>query len=295
MGGAWVGAVLVAGATSLPEITTNLSAVRQGTPNLALGDLFGAGMTNMLVLAIADLFTRNVRVLTRVIVNQALVGSLAISLTAIAAAGIITGHSLTIMGIGWAPLAAAIGYIGGMRLMHVSRTEPPFEVEPKAADQAGRRPLQRSAFVGFSLAALAILLAAPFLARSSADLAEILGLSTGFIGGTLLAITTTLPETVVVVASIRRASYDLAVGNLLGSNCFNMFILFVLDVADGPNSLLAQGDPVVLVGALFSMLLTGQVLLDVLSKSDRMRWYVEPGPVLLIMTYGLGVYLMYGA
>jgi cation:H+ antiporter len=95
-----VGAILVAAATSLPELSTDLYAVRQGTPSLAVGDLFGSSMANMLILAIADIATHRVRVLTRVAINQALVGGLAIVLTAAAAAGTLTGFELTVAGMG---------------------------------------------------------------------------------------------------------------------------------------------------------------------------------------------------
>lgn len=57
LGGAWVGAILLAAATSLPELTTDIFAVRQGQVSLAVGDLFGSSMVNMLILAVADLAT----------------------------------------------------------------------------------------------------------------------------------------------------------------------------------------------------------------------------------------------
>src|SRR5918996_1552706 len=110
LGATWVGAILVAGATSLPEIATDVSAVRQGEANLALGDLFGSSMVNMFILAVADLMTRQVR-LAEVPVNQALIGSLAITLTSLAAAGVLVGDGVTLLGEGWAPLAIAAMYV----------------------------------------------------------------------------------------------------------------------------------------------------------------------------------------
>jgi cation:H+ antiporter len=65
LGGAWVGAVFIAIATSLPELATDFSAVRQGEHDLAIGDLFGSSMANMLILALLDLFLWRQRVLTR--------------------------------------------------------------------------------------------------------------------------------------------------------------------------------------------------------------------------------------
>lgn len=82
---AWVGAILVAGVTSLPELSTDFYAVRQGTPDLALGNLVGACMTNMVILSIADLLAVQVRILTRIAIDQALVGTIAVGLMALAA------------------------------------------------------------------------------------------------------------------------------------------------------------------------------------------------------------------
>jgi cation:H+ antiporter len=290
LGGAWVGAILVAAATSLPELVTDVYAVRQGTPNLAVGDLFGSSMANMLILAIADLATLRVRVLTRVALNQALVGVLAITLTALAGAGLLAGGSFTLLGVGWAPLLIGVGYVGGMRLLHLNRKAPPFETLEEARRAERRAPSLRVAALGFALAGVVILVAAQFLASSAAELAQQLGISTGFVGVALLALTTSLPELVVAVTSVRAGSYDLAIGNLLGSNCFNMAILLVLDVANGPAPLLAGLQTSLLVSAFFAIVLMGQVMVEVLNRAEQRFWYLEPGAVLLVVTYVLGLY-----
>jgi cation:H+ antiporter len=97
LGGMWVGAIVIAAATSLPELATDVSAVWQGHAGLAVGDLLGSSMINMLILAVADLLSRRTRILNRVAVNQAVVGTLAVLLTAFAAAGIVIDSELTIL------------------------------------------------------------------------------------------------------------------------------------------------------------------------------------------------------
>ncbi len=295
LGGAWVGAVLVSGATSLPELATDIAAVRMGERSLAVGDLFGSNMANMLILAVADLSVRRVQVLSRVTVNQVLVGLVAILLTSLAAVGIVTPLRLQLAGIGWATLALGVSYLLGMRLLHVNRGQTAFAGEAEAAEHAARLPSLRTAIIGFILSAAGILAAAPFLARSAGQIAEELGLASGFVGMVLLALTTSLPEVTVSVAAVRAGSYDLAVGNLLGSNAFNMAILPVLDAVDGPAPLLTGLEPGLLVGALFGILLMGQVLLGILNRSERRIWYLEPDALFLIATYGLGLWLVYQA
>jgi cation:H+ antiporter len=294
-GGAWVGAVLIAGATSLPELATDIFAVRMGERSLAVGDLFGSNMANMLILAVADLSVRSVLVLSRVTVNQVLVGVLAIILTAIAALGIISPVNAGLLGAGWATLLIGGSYLLGMRLLHVNRGEAIFQSEEAAKAHHANVPPLRNAIIGFVLAAGVILFAARYLASSTAQIASQLGLASGFAGMVLLALTTSLPEVTVSIAAVRSGSYDLAVGNLLGSNAFNMAILVVLDFVDGPRPLLAGLQTGLLLGALFSILLMGQVLLGILNRSEKRVWFLEPDALFLIATYALGLWLVYQA
>ncbi len=293
LGGMWVGAIAVAAATSLPELLTDLAAVRQGSPNLAVGDLFGSCMANMMVLAVADLAIRNGRMLTRVAVNQALVGILAIGLLLIAALGILIGGSASVLGLGWSSVLIAAAYVGGMRVMHANRSEPPFRSESELPEPHPRSPAMRRALIGFGVAALAILVAAPYLASSTAALADQLGIGRGLAGMILLAITTSLPEIAVSWGSVRHGYYDLAVGNLLGSNCFNMAVLAPLDIAYGSGALMAAVDPNLAIGALFAALMMGLALMDVLNKAERRVWMVEPIPALMACTYVGGMLVLW--
>jgi cation:H+ antiporter len=293
LGGLWVGAILVAAATSLPELSTDISAVRQGNPALAVGDLFGSSMANMAILAVADLTVRRTRILTRVAINQVMVATLAISLTAIAAVGVASRSTVSLLGLGWPGLTIGFAYVVGMRVLHRNRPEPPFRTPEQVRGARRRAAPLRVAIIGFALAALVILAAAPVLARSAAALADQLGVSRGFVGLLLLAITTSLPEVAVSVESIRVGSYDLAVGNLMGSNCFNMFVLVVLDLVDGTGSVLARADPVLMLGAMFGILLMALAGLDILNKAEKRLWMVEPGPGFMLLAYLVGIYLSY--
>ena len=81
LGGAWVGSVLLAGATSLPELTTDIAAVRMGAVDLAAGDLFGSSMANMLILALVTLVPSGAELFRRATLDHVLYAALAIILT----------------------------------------------------------------------------------------------------------------------------------------------------------------------------------------------------------------------
>jgi len=284
LGGLWVGTILVAAATSLPELLTDLSAIRQGHAALAVGDLVGSSMANMAILALADLVTRRHRVPSAVAVDQALVATLAIGLTAVAALGPLLPTSW-----GWPSLVIAAGYLLGLRVIHRHRRRPP-PGETGPSDRATR------AAVGFALATLVILLAAPHLAASTAEVAAEAGISKGFAGMLLLALATSLPEASVSLASIRRGTHDLTVGSLLGSNCFNVAMLAPLDVVHGPGSILASAGTDVAAGALVAILLMAFVLLDVLDPTaERRIGRLEIGPALVLVTWVAGLVLIHRA
>jgi cation:H+ antiporter len=150
-----------------------------------------------------------------------LVGTLGIFLTVVAALGVFTGGGVGAVPLGWSTAVIGFVYVAGMRLLHRNREEPVFRTPAETAEAARGRPELRFAVMGFGGSALIILIAAPFLAASAAELADSLGISHGFGGMLFLAITTSLPEAAVSYGSVRAGAYNLAVGNLLGSNCFS--------------------------------------------------------------------------
>ena len=97
--------------------------------------------------------------------------------------------------------------------------------------------------MGFSLAAVGLVVVTPMMVSASTEIAEITGLGTTFIGTTLVAIVTSLPELVTTIAAVRIGADDMAIGNLFGSNLFNMFALGLTDVFYLPGRFLGVIDP----------------------------------------------------
>jgi len=120
-----IGSVLLVAATSLPELTVDISAVRQGMPDLAVGDLFGSSLMNLMILAALDLAHRSGgKMLSRDPAAHALSATLSIALTAIATMAILTaprlpGFSFLRMGIwSWGILVA---YLLGIRMISLDQ------------------------------------------------------------------------------------------------------------------------------------------------------------------------------
>ncbi len=139
----------------------------------------------------------------------------------------------------------------------------------------------------FGVAALIILGAAPVLALSGKGIADETGLGQTFVGALLLAVTTSLPELVASLAAVRIGAYDLAVGNLFGSNAVNMTILLAADVAYGPGPILAAIAPAQVVAGVGAILLMAIALAAVVHGTRTRVRRLEPDATLLLVAYVL--------
>ncbi len=228
LGRLWVGTIFLAIATSLPELVTNLSAVRLNAPALAGGNILGANMLNAVVLvSLVSLFP-NV-VVRPVTGDQGILVGTALVLTALASglvlldgwgnAGPISVGSLVLLG----------GYVVGLRAVYRARPAESRTVR----EESGQGDGQRRAWLLFALAAAGVLAGAPLLAASADRLADLLGLSGSFVGVLAVALVTTMPETSVTWGSLRLGSEEMALGNVYGSCAFNVAILGLADLFYG--------------------------------------------------------------
>ncbi|MCS7172048.1 MAG: hypothetical protein N0A24_01320 [Armatimonadetes bacterium] len=293
LGRMWVGAVLLAGATSLPELTTDIFAVRLDAVDLAVGDLFGSSMANMLILAVLDLLFPRKEVLRRATLDHVLTVSLAILLTALATVFVLARPELLVFWIDLASLLLFLVYLAGARAIHhhvryqSARTElyaPGWQVETQL--------VLRRAVVGWTLAAIGLLGVAPVFVWSAHGIAEITGLGDTFIGTWLVGLTTSMPELVTSIVAVRMGAVDLAIGNLFGSNAFNMALFLPLDLVQ-PASLFAAADPDHVLSGLVGITLMSLGLVAVVYRAERRFLLLEWGSLLMLAAYGLGVWLLY--
>jgi cation:H+ antiporter len=301
LGRLWIGVVLMAAATSLPEVLTTMSAGWMDAPDLAAGDLFGAGLSNMLTLGLVDLLYHQKRVWRQAALEHTLTAALAMALTALAAFFVLLRVNVTHLGVGLGSLTLLILYVLGMRLVFLQEDMKRREREQEAlvagmADRraaGARRPELQRAVIRFSAAALVLLVAAPFLAWSAARIAEETGTSATFIGTSLVAITTSLPELVTSIAAVRLGAFDLAVGNLFGSNAFNMAAFLFADMAYRGGGLLNEVSPAHAMTALWSILMMTIGLMGIIYRAEKRFLLIEPDSLLMIVTYVLGLWLLF--
>ncbi|MBW2720569.1 MAG: sodium:calcium antiporter [Deltaproteobacteria bacterium] len=234
----FVGTMMLALATSLPELVTDITAARAGAPDLAVGDLFGSSMANMAILAIIDLLYRG-KVWPSVELGHARVAAVAIALTAMAALSIFAQGTLRIGWVGLVPVLIVVIYVLSIawfrRMPLLARPglespRIPLHKPTGWSERAAQMSLG-GLWARFGTSALLILLTAPIVTLSVKAIADSTGIAQTFLGVALLAVTTSLPELVASIASVRIGAYDMAVGNLFGSNVANMSVLLFADIA----------------------------------------------------------------
>ncbi len=289
----WVGTLLVGIATSLPEVVVNVSAVwLEKNPGLALGNVFGADMINVFVLALVALVFGVKHLFgvqgrdTELLILTGMV---------LVAMALFFGSFGDIKLVGWTSVGAVligVAYVYGMRLVYkAGKTD--MDLEDIRAPTTTRA---RNAWIGFLGSAAVVIVAGRFLAGSADAIAEASGISASFIGVLLVSIVTTLPEGSVTVAASLRRSYGIAMGNVYGSCAFNITIISIADLFYTEGPLLRAMD-----GAHFAAAISALALMSMgyavyrLCRSDALtpaRLVTATIPVLyvvaLFVVYALG-------
>lgn len=291
LGHLWVGSLLIAGATSLPELVTNITAVRIDNPGLAAGNVLGANMLNVSNLAIIAAVFGGRELFRRLSRGQEYLAIEAFVLTALAATYVFAGPALNWYGVTPAAISILVVYLIGSRVLYVAS---------KSGDASSSAPAPvkslRWGWIVFLLSAAFVAVSAWALAFSADAIAEETGISASFIGVLAVAIVTTLPELTVGVTAIRIGAPEMAVAGLYGSNAFNIAILAVADIAYVEGSLFGSLEESHVIAGGFAVLLMGLGLIQVrLRRTLKYFSLTEPSTLLIVAVYLVGLFLVFRA
>ncbi len=295
LGRSWIGAVLLAATTSLPELVTGFGATAlTPVPDIAVGDVLGSCMFNLLILSLMDAIQPE-RISARAHQGHALAIGFGLALIATAGFGLAGAAHMRALGwVGFYSPILIVAYLVAMRVMFVhERGRLARDGHRETSAPANAQVTLRSALGRYAVAALFVVGAALYLPVLGESLARETGLGEAFVGSLFIALTTSLPEIVVSIAAVRMGALDLGIGNVLGSNLFNLLILGLDDVfyTSGPlltavdSSHLVAALAVVLMNAIFLIGLTQQVL----TKRFRVAW--DTGAMALV--FASAIWLMY--
>lgn len=303
LSGSWIGLALLATVTSLPELATGVTSVTVAhAPNLAVGDALGSCVVNLVFLVLIDLFFRQESVWHRASQAHVLAGALGVVMLGFTLVSLLTGQVRSAPGLAasaastpfglslTAPILLAL-YLVAMRTVSAYERahRRPTQAEPDAA-----LPALRSSVVRFTLAACVVAGAGVWLPFVASDLATAMAWNKSFVGSLFVAMVTSLPELAVTFSALRLGALDMAIGNLLGSNLFNVFIIAVDDVFYGPGTLLASVSPLHAVTAGSAITMTGLVMVGLfLRPTGRVLRSVGWVSLGLLAVYLINTYVLY--
>lgn len=294
--GGWVGLALLATVTSLPELASGITAVAVvQAPNLAVGNVLGACVFNLLFLAVVDALQRQQPMYRRASDVHLLSAAFGIVMLGFVVLSLALGsRAPALLNLGlYSPVLLAL-YL--LALRSVFRHEQAHAGTPQTAAAQPGTPLLalRPELLRFGLAAAVVLGAGIWLPHLADRLALEMGWNRSFVGTLFMAFVTTLPEMAVTLGALRLGALDMAIGNLLGSNLFNLCILAVDDLFYRGAPLLAAASPVHIGSAAAAIVMSGLVMVGLLMRPHgrvlRMVSWISAG---LVATYVINAAMVF--
>ena len=248
LSGAFIGGIMLSAVTSLPELFTSLSStLLLDEPGLCIGNILGSDLFNLAALAVlivvfnrsfavADIAHSHQKVLWLLLVAY---GALALNMMGILSVELFTVSITSVILI--ACYAASVKYLSG----ESSDEDDEEDTSPLTLKQV----LIRFAFVAAGIVVLSIL-----ISQVTDLLAEELNLGKSLAGALFMGVATSLPELSSTIALFRKKSFDIAVGNIVGSNIFNLIILSLSDILYTGTGLYDFSDPKTVALLVFGFL-----------------------------------------
>jgi cation:H+ antiporter len=229
--GALIGGVLLATITSMPEFITSItSTVGLNNPGLAFGNVFGSNIFNVVILAVADLiFLKHMffnEVKTQRKTNALVILMYIIFMIPLILSGFTGGDYDTftipfLITFNAISLIIVIIYLFSIKLMNEDETEQSEEESKYTYKQI---------FTYFGLWAVVVIVSSYFVTIVANNLGNELNLGSTFAGAIFLGVATSLPELTAVMTLMKLRNHEAALGNIVGSNIFNMTIISVVDI-----------------------------------------------------------------
>ena len=286
----WAGLILLAAATSLPELFTGISAVTVArAPDIAMGDALGSCVFNLVMLVLLDALCRDEPVWRRSDQGHILTAAFGVTLIGFVGALLLMARS----GLDWrfghvsiySPFLLLL-YFVAMRAAFFFERRP--ERHPAARDPAAPRRSLGPLAIRYGLAAIAVGGAGAWLPIVGQALGDAMGWRASFVGTLFIAAATSLPELIVTISALRMGSADMAVGNLLGSNLFAILVIALDDIAWTGGSFYAAVSPAHAVTAFAASMMSGLCIIGLLYRPGA-RFFGAIGWISLSL---LAIYLL---
>ena len=300
LGRIWIGLLLLALITSMPEMVTGISAVALvKVPDLAIGNFLGSCIFNLSIFAVLDAIYRPAPVLSKMSRSHTIPAVLGIMLIALVTMSILAGEVLSGLSLGWVGLPSII-----ILLLYLVSIRQIFYSQHRKKTGTGQQPAKlrygelsnKTVYIRFTIAALAIIGTGIWLAFIGDEIAATYNWSSSFVGSLFIAITTSMPELVVTITAVRIGVIDMAAANILGANMLNMANIFIADVfySQGPILSLVSSEHLITAVAAIAMTMLVIIGLRFRQKRKTFRFISWYGAALIVI-YIISSYAIYNA
>lgn len=289
----WIGVILVATVTSLPELVTGLSAVTiASSPGIAIGDVVGSCVFNLAILGLVGLLWRPESMPAVASRQHMLAAGWGAVLLVVAALVLPALGDLAVIGhVSWGSLLIVALYALAMRTLYLAEQGQPVEKAPAPGTMT-----LKSALTGYVFASIAIVGSGIWLPLIGVELAALMGWSDTLVGILFISLATSVPELATTLGAVRIGAMGMVLGNLLGSNLFDMLILAIDDFAYRPGNLYRQVSPMHALSALIACVMSVIVMLALPPRlSSRLPPLGRPAAAALLALYCLNVLLQFVA
>lgn len=294
LGKAWIGLILMAAVTSLPELMVGISSVAiVKSADLAVGDILGSCAFNLGILSLMDVFTPKEKPLfSNISKSHILAAGFGIILISLVGLNLFLDKDFALTPfIGISSISFFLVYLVAVKTIFNYQKQQNSGVSEEAEHSHTNLTL-RQVILRYTLFASIIILTALALPYFAEHIAEATGLGKSFVGTLFLAISTSLPEIAVSLAAIRMGSTDMAVGNLLGSNLFNIMILFLDDLFYTSGHLLKDASDINLLSVFFVSIMTAVAIIGFLFPSKEKKIFMAWDTFTIFGLYIINMFLL---
>jgi cation:H+ antiporter len=320
IGKAFTGMLLLGGITSLPEVATVTTASATGNAALAVNNVLGSAAMNVVILALADAMIGR-DALTSVVAHPIVLlqGALDILLLSIVACAIIAGDMLIVGVGGWTSVLLLLFLLAMWASSRYQNRRPwvadgsrdrrqdgerlqrekhqTGRTDRKHDDGGDRRPSGTISLKGTIaktiIAGLAILVAGFLLARTGDALAQQTGLGSSFVGAVLVGIATSLPEISSVTSAVRLKQYEMAIGDIFGTNLFNVGLIFLADAVYAGGPVLNEVGRFSSFATLLGIVLTTTYLAGLIERKGKTVVRMGIDSIAVLGIYSGGLVILY--
>ena len=286
---AFMGAVFISAVTSFPELFTGISAVTiVDSPDLAMGEIMGSCIFNLLIIALIDIaFRKNNFFQLKGKINI-LPMAFSFILINVLTLAIAAKFQLAILNVSVSSILIFILYLFFLRIIFKER-----KVVDHDKAKFAHINLKKEVLL-FGISSIIIIAVGIYLPVVGKEIAQLMNWNDSFVGVIFLAFVTSFPELVVSLSTARMGAFDMLLGNITGSNLFNVAIVFFIDIFYIKSAIFGSVSLSNVSVGIIAMLMNFILFFAVVRRSkQKILNLFSINALMLILLYIINLFLIY--